>query len=194
MKYITSNYSDFIESFEKSLYQNKNISIHGLELFKQKDVITGCQHFIDQMIMTHGLDNLQVFKGGYNYYQRLNANFRFVNLDTMEAGRPLILEYPFPKFGAEHPDFQKIIKKSNNLGIDIYLENNFRMVSFPNVMIGKYYLDTFPMDFLIEKYKDKYLNVCKDLDLVPTNNIINAYSKKKQSMVGIANAIIKNND
>jgi hypothetical protein len=68
------------------------------------------------------------------------------------------------------------------------------MVSFPNVMIGKYYLDTFPMDFLIEKYKDKYLNVCKDLDLVPTNNIINAYSKKKQSMVGIANAIIKNND
>lgn len=245
IKYITSEYIDFIDHFEKSLHKNQNISISGLESFKQKDVITGCQHFIDQLIMTHGLDNLQVFKGGYNYYKRLNKNFHFVDVDTLEAGKPLVLEYPFPGTGTEHPDFQKIVEKSNRLGIDIYLdcawlplswglnldvnepcikgiamslskcfglhwsrigvrwmkentedtisiENEFRMVSFPNIMVGKYYLDCFPMDFLIGKYKDKYFDKCKELDLMPTKNIINAYSKKKQSMVGIANAILKN--
>lgn len=245
IKYITSEYINFIEGFEKSLHKSQNISISGLEAFKQKDVITGCQHFIDQLIMTHGLNNLQVFKGGYNYYKRLDKNFRYVDVDTLEAGKPLVLEYPFPGTGTEHPDFQKIVEKSNSLGIDIYLdcawlplswglnldvnepcikgiamslskcfglhwsrigvrwmkektedtisiENKFRMVSFPNIMVGKYYLDCFPIDFLIEKYKDKYFDKCKELDLMPTKNIINAYSKKKQSMVGIANAILKN--
>ena len=58
----------------------------------------------------------------------------------------------------------------------ISIENKFRMTSFPNLMIGKYYLDRFPMDFLVEKYKDKYFKICKKLDLVPTNNIVSAYA------------------
>ena len=244
MQYITCEYKDFINAFERSLSLNKNISIKGLDEFKQKDVITGCQDFINQIIMTHGLNNIQVLSGGYGYYKRLNLEFRFVTLDTLEAGKPLILEYPFSGNGAKHPDFYKLIEKSNDLGIDVYLdcawlpsswemtldlnqscikgiamslskcfglhwsrigvrwmkvmtedtisiENKFRMTSFPNLMIGKYYLDRFPMDFLVEKYKDKYFKICKKLDLVPTNNIVSAYSNKKESMVGVANALIK---
>lgn len=247
MKYIKCEYNDFIKAFENSLNKNKNISIKGLDNFKNKDVIAGCQDFLNQIIMTHGLDNIQVLQGGYGYYKRLNPNFNFSTLDTLEAGKPLILEHPFSGNGEEHPDFQKIIEKSNNLGIDVYLdcawlptswemtldlnqpcikgiamslskcfglhwsrigvrwmkeniddririENKFRMVSFPSLMVGQYYLDNFDMDFVIDKYKDKYFQLCEKLDLVPTNNMVCAYSKKKQVMVGVSNAIIKYND
>jgi len=244
MKYIKCEYTDFIKAFENSLKQNKNISIKGFENFKNKDVITGCQDFLNQLIMTYGLDNIQVLKGGYGYYKRLNPNFHFSTLDTLEAGKPLILEHPFSGNGAEHPDFRKIIEKSNKLNIEVYLdcawlptswdmtldlnqpcikgiamslskcfglhwsrigvrwmkeitedtiriENKFKMLSFPSLMVGQYYLDNFPMNYVVEKYKDKYFQTCKELNLTPTNNIISAYSKEKKTTVGIANALMK---
>jgi len=245
ISYITSEYDNFINAFEISLLDHKSIKIKGIELFKQKDVITGCQHFIDQLIMTHGLDNLQVFKGGYDYYKKLNPAFKHVDLESMVSGKPLILEYPFPSVGDEHPQYEQIISRANKMGVDVYLdcawlpsswdldldlsencikgmaislskcfglhwsrigvrwlkeevqdtiaiENEYRMVSYPNVMIGKYYLDRFPMDFLITKYKQAYLNLCTAHDLVPCKTIMSAHSQKKDSMVGVANLLLNN--
>ena len=245
MPYITSEYVDFIEKFELSLSAHKFIKVHGIELFKQRDVITGCQHFIDQLIMTHGLKNIQVFKGGYTYYKKLDPNLIHVDLENMVPDKPLILEYPFPSVGDEHPQFQQIISKANDIGTDVYLdcawlpsswdlelniaedcikgmaislskcfglhwnrigvrwlkeevydtiaiENEYRMVSFPNVMIGKYYLDRFPMDYLISKYKEGYLNLCTAHDLQPCKTIMSAHNKRKDSMVGVANLLLNN--
>jgi len=241
--YITSEYVDFIEKFEQSLSEHKSITVHGVELFKQKDVITGCQHFIDQLIMTYGLKNIQVFKGGYTYYQKLDPNFIHVDLESMMPEKPLILEYPFPSIGDQHPEFHKIISKANDIGVDVYLdcawlpsswdleldlsegcikgmamslskcfglhwsrigvrwlkeavhdtiaiENEYRMVSYPNVMIGKYYLDRFPMDYLITKYKQGYLNLCTAHNLRPCKTIMGAHNKEKDSMVGVANLLL----
>lgn len=243
ISYITTEYSEFIERFEKSLLEHKYINVTGLELFGQKDVITGCQHFLDQMILTHGLDNLQVFKGGYPYYNKLKPNLEHVELENLVAGKPLILEFPFSRTGDKHPQYDEIIKKANELGIDVYLdcawlpvgwdldldlsekcikgvamslsksfglhwsrigvrwlkhstndtiaiENKYRMVSYPNVMIGKYYLDRFEMDHLITKYKESYLELCRNHDLVPGKTIMNAYSKQKGHSVGVANLIL----
>jgi len=245
ISYITSEYENFIKAFEISLSKHKSIKVKGIELFKQRDVITGCQHFIDQLIMTHGLHNLQVFKGGYNYYKKLDPSFKHVTLESMEPGKPLIIEYPFPSVGDEHPEYKQIISKANEIGVDVYLdcawlpsswnleldlsencikgiaislskcfglhwsrigvrwlkekvqdtiaiENEYRMVSYPNVMLGKYYLDRFPMDFLITKYKQAYLNLCTSHELLPCKTIMSAYSKEKQSMVGVANFLLKN--
>ena len=245
IKYITSEYDDFIHSFEQSLLAHKFIKIKGLEHFVQKDVITGCQHFIDQMIMTHGLRNLQVFKGGYNYYEKIDPKIVYVDLQTMIPGRPLILEHPFPSTGDRHPQYKDIINKANNTGIDVYLdcawlpsawdqdldltedcikgmavslskcfglhwnrigvrwlkkntkdtisiENEYRMVSYPNVMIGKYYLDKFPMDYLISKYRKSYFNMCDTHDLTPCKTIMRAYNKEKRRMVGVANLLLNN--
>jgi len=244
-RYIISEYDDFINSFEKSLLAHKFIQIKGLELFVQRDVITGCQHFIDQMIMTHGLENIQVFKGGYNYYQKLDPDFAHVDLESMEPGKPLILEHPFPSNGDSHPQYNDIIKKANEIGVDVYLdcawlpiawdqeldldedcikgmavslskcfglhwsrigvrwlkheakdtiqiENAYRMVSYPNVMIGKYYLDKFPMDYLVNKYKKSYYDLCDTHDLEPYKNIMNAYSEQNGKTVGVANLLLNN--
>lgn len=247
VRYITSTYEQFISLFEESLIKHQYININGLDLFKQKDVITGCQHFIDQLIMTYGLDNLQVLKGGYNYYQRLNPKIKYVTVDTIEPSGPLILEHPFPSAGDSHIDYKKIIEKANKIGTDVYLdcawlpmawdvdidltepcikglcvslskpfglhwsrigvrwlkketsdtisiENKFRMVSYPNIMIGLFYLDRFPMDYLITKYRQAYFDLCKTYNLKPSKTLLNAYSEKHNKMVGVANLLLNRND
>jgi hypothetical protein len=244
MTYITSEYEDFIKKFEESLAAHKYINIKGLERFEQKDVIIGCQHFIDQLIMTHGLCNLQVLKGGYTYYEKLDANFKYAQVDQLVADKPLILEYPFPSEGDRHPKFEDIINRATEIGMDVYLdcawlpvgweldldlgaecikglaislskpyglhwsrvgvrwtkskvhdtisiENKYRMVSYPNVMVGKYYLDRFPMDYLVSKYKNDYTRMCQTHGLESRKTIMSAYSKTEGCMVGLANALVK---
>lgn len=243
--YITSEYNDFINAFQQSLLSHQYIKIKGLDLFTQRDVITGCQHFIDQIIMTHGLQNIQVFKGGYHYYRKLNPEFAHVDLESMMPGKPLILEYPFPSSGDRHPQYNEIISRADDMGIDVYLdcawlpcaweqeldlrpqcikgmatslskpfgmhwcrigvrwlkhetndtikiENQYRMVSYPNVMIGKYYLDKFPMDYLITKYKKNYYDLCNSHDLEPLKTLVSAYSRENKGMVGVANLLLNN--
>ena len=244
MKYILSSYEQFISAFEKSLIKNKSIEITGLESFKQKDVIVGCNHFIDEMIMTHGLDNVQHF-GGYNYYKKLDGKSKGVTLDTLEGGKPLILECPFPQFGGLHPDQDKILKKCNDLKIDVYLDcawlpvswdikidlnepcikgmaislskcfglhwsrigvrwlkeekqdsiwlqNQHNMISFPNVMLGKYYLDRLPMNYLVEKYREKYYELCKSLNHKPGNVIMISHAHDNSSIYGTAKDLLNN--
>lgn len=244
MKYMLSSYEQFISAFEKSLIENKSIEITGLESFKQKDVIVGCNHFIDEMIMTHGLDNVQHF-GGYNYYKKLDGKSKVVTLDTLEGGKPLILECPFPQFGGLHPEQDQIIKKCNELNIDVYLDcawlpvswdikidlnepcikgvaislskcfglhwsrigvrwlkeekqdsiwlqNKHNMISFPNVMLGKYYLDRLPMNYLVEKYREKYYELCKSFDHKPGNVIMISHAHDNSLIYGTAKDLLSN--
>jgi hypothetical protein len=244
MKYIASSYEDFISAFETSIKENKSFKISGLENFKQRDVIIGCNHFIDELIMTHGLDNIQQL-GGYNYYKRLDPAIKNTTLDTLEQGKPLILEFPFPKFGGAHPDYNEIIKKCNDLKIDVYLDcawlpvswdidldlnepcikgmatslskcfglhwsrigvrwlkeertdsislqNQHNMISFANVMIGKYYLDRLPIDHLINKYKEKYFSICKDLEHKAGNVLLISHAHDHSEIYGTANHLLNN--
>tara|TARA_B100001057_G_C22711425_1_gene895934 strand:+ start:54 stop:902 length:849 start_codon:yes stop_codon:yes gene_type:complete len=244
IKYIVSTYEQFISAFEKSLLENKSIEIFGLDSFKQKDVIVGCNHFIDDLIMTHGLENIQHF-GGYNYYKRLESKSTGIALQDLQHGKPLILEYPFPKYGGPHPDYDEIIEKCNELEIDVYLDcawlpvswdikldlnqpcikglatslskcfglhwsrigvrwlknektdsiclqNQHNMISFPNVMIGKYYLDRLPMDFLVDKYKQKYYDLCKSLNHKPGNVIMLSHAHDYSAIYGTAKDLLIN--
>lgn len=246
LSYITTEYSKFVDEFERSLQKHKYINLTGLNLFEQKDVIIGCQHFLDQMILTYGLDNIQVLKNGYPYYDKLKPSLQRIDPEGIVAGKPLVLEYPFPNAMAEHPRYTEIITKCRELGVDVYLdcawlpvswdididlsepcikgmaislskcfglhwnrigvrwmkyktndtiaiENQYRMVSYPNVMIGRYYLDLFPMDYLISKYKKTYFDLCAKHDLVPGKTIMSAYDKKKKHKVGVANLLLNKN-
>ena len=246
IKYITQSYDDFVSAFENSIHANKSVTIKGLDSFVQKDVIVGCNHFIDQLLITHGLNGIQQF-GGYNYYKRLDANIKNATLETLDKTKPLILEYPFPNNGGPHKQHDEIIKKCNELGIDVYLDcawlpvswdmdldlsqpcikgmamslskcyglhwsrigvrwlkntthdsiflqNKHKMISFPSVMLGKYYLDRLPMDYLVDKYKQKYYDMCEYFEHTPGKTIMISHSKDKQEIYGIANCLLKNNE
>lgn len=233
LKFITTEYKDFISAFEDSLSKNQSIKISGLDKFLYKDVIIGCQHFLDNLIIEHGLNNLQFFEGGYGYFKKLNPSLQHTTLDTLEFGKPLIIEYPFPKYQGEHPQYKEIIKRCNEKNIDVYLDcawlpiswdldldvnqpcikglaislskgyglhwnrigvrwhknkkedsiflqNEYRMISYSNLIIGKFYLDRLPMDYLVQKYKKNYFDICKEFNLLPGNTILVAHSEHGQ--------------
>lgn len=233
LKFITTEYKDFISAFECSIKENKSIKILGLDKFRYKDVIIGCQHFLDNLIIEHGLNNLQFFEGGYGYFKKLNPNLQHTTLDTLQLGKPLIIEYPFPKYQGEHPQYHEIIQCCNEKNIDVYLDcawlpiswdleldldqpcikglaislsknyglhwsrigvrwhrnlkkdsiflqNQYRMISYSNLIIGKFYLDKLPMDYIVQKYKEKYINICKEFDLLPGKTIMVAHALNGQ--------------
>lgn len=246
MKYVISTYEDFISSFEKAIENNESFTVSGLENFNQKDVIVGCNHFLDELIMTHGLESIQHL-GGYGYYKKLDPRVKHASVDTLVKGKPLILEYPFPKYGGEHKDHKAIMKKCNDLEIDVYLDcawlptswdihldlnepcikglamslskcyglhwsrigvrwlrnekkdsiwlqNKHRMVSFASVMLGKYYLDRLPIDYLVKKYKQRYYEVCDFFNHKPGNTIMISHSHDNEEIYGIAKCLIGSNE
>jgi len=247
LKYITTEYKDFISAFENSIEKNQSVKILGLDKFLFKDVIIGCQHFLDNLIMEYGLHNLQFFEGGYGYFKKLNKNLQYTTLKTLQSGKPLLLEYPFPRYQSEHPQYKEIIQTCNEKNIDVYLDcawlpvsfglelelnqpcikglamslskcyglhwnrigvrwyknekkdsiflqNENRMISYSNLMIGKFYLDRLPIDYLVKKYKNKYIDICKKFDLLPGNTILVARSKDKQKLYSLKNSLLHKED
>lgn len=125
-----TSYDVFIEKFEKSLYENKSITIKGLDQFKHKDVIVGCQHFIDNIIMLNGLNNIQLLEHGYGYYKHLNPSIQYATLETLNNSKPLIIEYPFPGYLGKHIQFDQIIEKCNEENIKVHLDCAWLPASF----------------------------------------------------------------
>lgn len=246
LKFITMEYKDFISAFENSIKENQSIKISGLDKFLYKDVIIGCQHFLDNLIIEHGLENLQFFEGGYGYFKKLNPNLQHATLETLQVGKPLVLEYPFPKYQGEHPQYKEIIKSCNEKNVDVYLDcawlpisweldldlnqpcikglaislskgyglhwnrigvrwqknqkkdsiflqNEYRMISYSNLIIGKFYLDRLPIDYLVQKYKKKYISICKEFNLLPGNTIMVARSLNGQNY-SLKNSLLNENN
>ena len=246
LKYINLEYHEFITSVEKAIKENDSLILNGLEFFPYKDIIIGCHHFVDELITKYGLNNIQLFHGGYDYYKKLDPNIQFTTLDTLQPKKPLILEYPFPKYLDEHPEYKDIIKKCNNIDIDVYLDcawlpvsfdlnlnlnepcikgmamslskcyglhwnrvgvrwlknktidsislqNENRMISFSNIMIGKYYLDRLPLNFLIKKYQKMYYQICEQLSLKSGKVILGAHSFDYKHKYGLKDLFLTKN-
>ena len=59
-------------------------------------------------------------------------------------------------------------------------------------MIGKYYLDRLPMDFLVDKYKQKYYDLCKSLNHKPGNVIMLSHEHDYSAIYGTAKDLLSN--
>ena len=64
------------------------------------------------------------------------------------------------------------------------------MISFPSVMLGKYYLDRLPMNYLVEKYREKYYDLCKSLDHKPGNVVMLSHSHDNSMIYGTAKDLL----
>ena len=63
-------------------------------------------------------------------------------------------------------------------------QNDTNMIPSILYKIGCAYLDAFPLDIIVEKYKDDYLKMCKSLYLRPSGLINVAYSLNKKDCYG----------
>ena len=116
------NRQDFIELFHKRLQSVSNIEIKGLSKFTHRDLIIGCNHFIDNLIMQYGINNIQIFEHDYSYYKKLHPNIQYTTIDSLTNKMPLLIAAPFPGHLNIHRQFSEIIKKCEDKNIDVYID------------------------------------------------------------------------
>ena len=113
---------DFVSLFLDRLKNIEQNSLIGLETFSYKDLIIGCNHFIDNLIMEYGLKNIQIFEHDYSYYGKLLPTIEYSTLDTLTKTKPLLIAAPFPGHLAMHRQFNDIIAKCEEEKISVFID------------------------------------------------------------------------
>jgi hypothetical protein len=121
---------DFISMFEQRIKEYKFVSIIGLEKFIKKQLIMGCHHFIDNLLLEYNIKNLQIFEHDYSYYKKLYPNIKYATYDSLENNKPLLIAMPFPGHLNIHNQFKDILKKCDDNNIDVHIDASWLPASF----------------------------------------------------------------
>lgn len=113
---------DFVSIFLDRLKNIEQNSLVGLETFIYNDLIIGCNHFIDNLIMEYGLKNIQIFQHDYSYYEKLLPTIEYTTLDTLTNTKPLLIAAPFPGHLDMHRQFNDIIAKCEEEKISVFVD------------------------------------------------------------------------
>ena len=111
---------EFKEKFLNWITTHKYSNFYGLETFTRLDIINGCTQFIDDLYQRCG--TLHIFENDYKYHLRLNPEIVYCTVDTLVAGKELLISMPFPFYGDIHPSMKEILDKCYNLGIPVHID------------------------------------------------------------------------
>ena len=101
---------------------SKRYQLQGIEQFKYQDIIMGCNHFIDNLVMEHGVTGLQIFEHDYKYYQRLCPAISFARVGDLVPGKPVLIAAPIPGYLDLHPEWSAIVAECEIKNIPMHLD------------------------------------------------------------------------
>lgn len=113
---------EFVQPAAEWLLGQKRNTITGYESFEHIDIINGVTHFIDNIVMKYGLQNIQIFEHDYTYHQRLNPDIKFATVDTLQPEKPLIISMPFSGECDVHLDMTQILDRCLELKIPVFID------------------------------------------------------------------------
>ena len=94
----------------------------GLDQFAVREATMGCNHFIDNLIMRHGVESLQIFEHDYGYYRRLQPHLRYAQLDRLFPGMPVLIALPFPGHMAPHINMREILDQASRSVCPVHID------------------------------------------------------------------------
>jgi hypothetical protein len=112
----------FIKLFDDWVSRHDHFTLNGIDDFKHKDVIIGCHHYLDGLLIKHGIDSLQVLEHDYRYYQRLCPNKKWAVPGELIPDQPLVIATPMPGFLGPHPKLKYILDEAVEKNIDVHLD------------------------------------------------------------------------
>jgi hypothetical protein len=115
-------YSRFRSQARQFFTASKRYQLLGIDEFEHDDIIMGCNHFIDNLIMTHGVTGLQIFEHDYRYYQRLYPAISFARVGELIPDRPVLIAAPIPGYLDLHPDWAAIVAECESKNIPMHLD------------------------------------------------------------------------
>lgn len=112
----------FINACQEYFLSSKINSLSGLDSMASTDIILGCHHFIDNLILKHGLDNLQIFQHDYKYYSRLNPAISYSKVGQLVPGKPVLIATPFPGVLGLHSNWEEILDECDQKNIPVHID------------------------------------------------------------------------
>tara|TARA_S200002703_G_C3786500_1_gene242519 strand:- start:871 stop:1719 length:849 start_codon:yes stop_codon:yes gene_type:complete len=114
--------STIIHAMIEKLKSTKINNLSGYEPFKHQEVVIGVTQHIDNLVMKHGLENLQILEHDYKYHWRLNQHIKYAKLGNLKPNSHMILGMPFPGHCCKHNDMDQIISECNEKNISLHLD------------------------------------------------------------------------
>lgn len=230
----------FIQKFQDYMLSSTLNRLPGLDRLPIRDVTIGCNHFIDSLIIKHGLPNLQILEHDYKYYRRLDPNLEFARVGGLRHSVPLLVAAPFPGCLDLHWNWNALLEECDQKHIPVHVDgawlglardieidlgrgciqslglslskglglswnrigvrwsknsddtdsitimNRFNMIPETLLRVGITALETVPIDYLWNKYHDRYFEICQALRLRPTKIVNAAMSIDRKHLYGLA--------
>ena len=120
----------FKNNTAKHFAKNDSNLLTGFDAFPHRDIIVGCQQYIDNLISKNGLNGLQIFEHDYHYYKKLQPDIKYATLETLDNTRPLLMALPFPGHLGKHRSLDQILAVCNEKGIDVHLDCSWLVSAF----------------------------------------------------------------
>ncbi len=115
-------HNEFKENFDYYVQNNSGFKLDNIELFPHKEIIVGCHHYLDGLMIKHGREKLQVLDHDYTYYKRLDPNREWSVPGSLTPNTALVIATPFPGYLGVHPQFEDILQEATEKNIDVHLD------------------------------------------------------------------------
>jgi len=113
--------AEFVERFNNYVKQNKGFVLKNIELYTYQEVIIGCHHYLDGLLIKYGKD-LQVLEHDYRYYEKLNPTRTWSIPGKLVPNKPLVIATPFPGYLGVHPEYEAILEEALEKNIPVHLD------------------------------------------------------------------------
>jgi hypothetical protein len=94
--------------------------LQGWDEFPDTDVILGCTHFIESLVLKHGWAGLQVLPQEYAYYGLMGKHGTEPGMLT--PGRPLIVSLPNWRWADLRPEWPEVLRECERKNIPIHID------------------------------------------------------------------------
>jgi hypothetical protein len=112
----------FIHLAQEYFLSSKINTLFGLDTMGSTDIILGCHHFIDNLIMKHGIRGLQLLEHDYKYYPRLDPDITYSQIGALVPGKPLLIAAPFPGALDLHWQWSTLLNECDQKFIPVHLD------------------------------------------------------------------------
>lgn len=106
---------------------SKLVELHGVDGFKDVDVILGCTQYIESFFQRFGRDGFQILDREYSLYKYLGK--RGVELEQLEPHKPVIVSVPDFFTGGVRPEFFQLLEIAEQRDIDIHLDMAWMVIA-----------------------------------------------------------------
>jgi len=188
-----STAEQFIQEAQAWFKSSRINDIQNWNKFECVDIIMGCTHFIESLILKHGWDNIQVLHNEYGYYGLMGKHG--IDPDQLKPDIPLIVSLPNFSFADIRPEWETILKICEQRNIDIHIDFAWILVaSGIQIDVGHPNIKSFAMS--LSKYNCHWnrigLRWSKQRTMDSVNIMTKYYGDVNSGIISCGNFLIRN--